>query len=226
MQPWDRMLHEMLWRQLGERRGLRVLDFGSGAGFTAEHFAAENSVTAIEPDPAMIAAHVPQTPFTQLVGSLDCLQALPDTSFDLILCHNVLEYAEERAAIVRALCRLLVPGGTLSVCKHNRAGRVMQMAVLLDDLSAAHTLLDGQDSQASRFGRIRYYADDDLTRWAPALRQTAVFGARTFWDLQQRQEKHADPAWQAQMLALEERVEADETYRQIAFFHHLLLTRD
>ena len=38
------------------------------------------------------------------------------------------------------------------------------MAVLLDDFERANALLDGKDSMASRFGAIRYYDDDDVTK--------------------------------------------------------------
>ena len=44
-----------------------------------------------------------------------------------------------------------------SLVKHNRNGRVMQMAVLLDDFEKANALMDGEDSMASKFGAIRYY---------------------------------------------------------------------
>ena len=51
------------------------------------------------------------------------------------------------------------------------------------------------------------------------------WGARTFWDLQQKQECHTDAAWQQHMLALEERVSTIPQYQNIAFFHHLLMKK-
>ena len=65
-----------------------------------------------------------------------------------------------------SILRLLVPSmhcphlkkdGVLSIAKHNRIGRVMQMAVLLDDFEKANALLDGENSTSSKFGSIRYY---------------------------------------------------------------------
>jgi len=51
--------------------------------------------------------------------------------------------------------------------KHNRAGRVMQMVVLLNDFEHAHSLLDGNDgmAMASKYGAIRYYEDADIENW-------------------------------------------------------------
>ena len=51
------------------------------------------------------------------------------------------------------------------------------------------------------------------------------YGIRTFWDLQQNQEKHADEAWQGRMLQLERRVSQVPAYRDIAFFHHILFVK-
>lgn len=82
--------------------------------------------------------------YTQLFGGEELLAGFCDSSFDAIICHNVLEYvggSDKRTGILREFVRLLKPGGILSVVKHNRAGRVMQMAVLLDNLEEAEAIL-------------------------------------------------------------------------------------
>lgn len=45
----------------------------------------------------------------------------------------------------------------------------MQMAVLLDGFEKANALLDGKNSTAFKFGAIRYYEDNDILKWEPAL---------------------------------------------------------
>ena len=101
----------------------------------------------------------------------------------------------------------------------------MQMAVLLDDFEKANAILDGKNSTASKFGAIRYYEDEDILAWEQDLTVSEVFGIRTFGDLQQNQEKHSDEEWQDKMMQLEMRVAQIPEYRDIAFFHHLLLKR-
>lgn len=144
----------------------------------------------------------------------------------MIICHNVLEYIDDKASVIQELARVLKPGGTLSLAKHNRAGRVMQMAVLLDDMDKAHALLDGENSAASKFGAIRYYEDSMVSEWASSLQLANCYGIRTFWDLQQNQEKHELEEWQDEMVKLEMRVSQMDTFRNIAFFHHLLFTKE
>lgn len=71
----------------------KVLDFGSGNGITASHYGAENQVTAIEPDEETVKNRCTENIYEQICGSLDELKTFEDETFDVILCHNVLEYA-------------------------------------------------------------------------------------------------------------------------------------
>ena len=222
---WERLFKKIVWKQLGDMEGKKILDFGSGEGITANHFAEKNDVTAIEPSREMLSNAWKDYEYTQIVGDVNALSAFKNETFDMIICHNVLEYIDDKAAVIKALARVLKKDGIISIVKHNRAGRVMQMAVLLDDFEKANEILDGKDSTASKFGTIRYYEDNDITKWEPQITISDILGIRTFWDLQQNQQKHGDEAWQEKMLQLELRVSQMREYKNIAFFHHLLLKK-
>lgn len=226
LSPWDRMLKRIVWKQLGEIEGKKILDFGSGEGITANHFADKNTVVAVEPSEEMLRNRWADYQYTQIVGDVSRLSELEKESFDLIICHNVLEYIEDKEQVIHELCRLLKAGGMLSVVKHNRAGRVMQMAVLLDDMGKANDLLDGKDGASSQFGAIRYYEDEQIAKWNKGLKLLDSFGICTFWRLQQNQEKQGTEEWQKQMVQLEMRVSKLEEYRKIAFFHHLFFIKE
>ena len=226
LSAWERLLKKILWTQLGEIKGKNILDFGSGEGITANYFAKNNNVVAVEPWEEMLNNRWQDYEYMQLQGDAAILSQMEDNTFDVVFCHNVLEYIEDKEAVVKELCRVLKPGGMLSVVKHNRAGRVMQMAVLLDDMEKAHALLDGEDSAASKFGTIRYYEDEMISEWSAGLKCVDCFGIRTFWDLQQNQEKHGLEEWQDKMMQLEMRVSRMEDYRRIAFFHHLIFRKE
>lgn len=222
---WERLFKKIVWKQLGDMEGKKILDFGSGEGITANHFAEKNDVTAIEPSKEMLSNAWKDYEYTQIVGDVNALSSFKNETFDMIICHNVLEYIDDKAAVIKALARVLKKDGIISIVKHNRAGRVMQMAVLLDDFEKANEILDGKDSTASKFGTIRYYEDNDITKWEPQITISDILGIRTFWDLQQNQQKHGDEAWQEKMLQLELRVSQMREYKNIAFFHHLLLKK-
>lgn len=224
--PWELLQKKMTWEQLKQIHGKKVLDFGSGNGVTASHFAIDNEVVAVEPDENMLQNRCTENNYVQIKGSVEELENFEDESFDAILCHNVFEYVRDRTEIVKEFSRILRSKGYLSVIKHNRAGRVMQMAVLLNNFEHANELLEGKNGQSQKFGTIHYYEDQELLSWFHDFKLEKVLGMRTFWDLQQNQEVQKDTAWQEQMLKIELRVSELEEYKAIAFFHHVILRKE
>ena len=174
--PWELLQKKMTWEQLSFIKNKKVLDFGSGNGLTASHFAADNEVIAIEPDEKMLQARFTENKYTQVIGGLNELKNYEDKSFDVVLCHNVLEYAKKREEIIKEFSRILKKNGILSILKHNRAGRIMQMVVLLNDLEHANELLAGKNGNAQRFGTIDYYNDTDILKWSGN-----TFDIEKFW---------------------------------------------
>jgi S-adenosylmethionine-dependent methyltransferase len=213
MHPWELLQKEMIWQQLSFVQNKKVLDFGSGLGITANHFAALNEVVAIEPSDDMLNRCVNDNQYIQIKGSLDELQKIEDNSFDVVLCHNVLEYAEERIYIVKEFARIL------------KDGRVMQMVVLLNDFEHANELLRGKCGHAQNFGTINYYDDKDIVKWSDAFSINEIHGIRTFWDLQQNQDIQKDVEWQKKMLSIEAKVCDIDEFKAIASFHHVILQK-
>lgn len=222
--PWEVLQKKLTWTQLGEFCGKRILEFGCGNGIMGAYYADTNEVTAIEPDKEVLDNNKYDN-VKQICGDINELRKFEDAYFDIILCHNVLEYAIEREDIMKEFQRLLKSDGMISILKHNRAGRVMQMAVLLNNFQHANDLLDGKDSMASKYGSIRYYNDEDLVKWAPELKIKKILGMRTFFDLQQNQEIHKDEDWQIKMMEMEQRVSDIDEFRNVAFFHHVILMK-
>ena len=225
LQPWEFLMKRIVWQQLGNIEDKKILDFGSGIGVTADYLAKNNDVTAIEPDKESVNERWRDNQYKQITGSTDELRKFYDESFDMIICHNVLEYARDREEIVKEFARVLKLNGKISIVKHNRAGRVMQMVVLLNDFDHAHSLLDGNDGVSTKYGVIQYYEDSDIEKWCPQLKITKILGMRTFWDMQQNQEIHKDTNWQDKMIEIEMRVSDIDVYKDIAFLHHLLIEK-
>ena len=222
---WEKLAKQIIWQQIGKLKGKTILDFGSGTGITADHFAADNKVIAIEPSEDLLAQQVITNSYRQIIGSIDELKNLPSNSFDYIFCHNVLEYADDREIIVGEFYRLMKKNGKLSIVKHNRNGRVMQMVVLLNNFDEANNLLNGQNSNAQQFGTINYYDDSDISNWCSGLVLQQFYGLRTFWDLQQNQKIQKDEEWQKKMIDIEMRVSQNPDFQKIAFFHHLIFRK-
>lgn len=223
--PWGKLFYQVVWAQLGAIRNCSILDYGSGFGITADHFAAENTVTAMEPNAEMLGMRFCEHDYTQLVGGIERLKCEPDEKYDYIFCHNVLEYAADKDALLRELCRVLKADGTLSVVKHNHFGKVMQKAVFEGNSEEAISLLEGRTAKSVCFGAIGEYEDSELEALAQGRFRTAeIFGVRTFFALQDNAFK-TKLGWVEEMLKLERAVERIPEFRNIAFFHHVLLKK-
>ena len=62
----------------------------------------------------------------------------PAGSFDVILCHNVLEYVDDPCAVLRSAARALRdPSSIISVLVRNQAGEVLKAAIQDGDLAAS-----------------------------------------------------------------------------------------
>ena len=91
LSPWEKMLKILLWRQIGDVKGKKILDYGSGLGVTANHYARYNHVVAIEPSEERVKDRVRTVEYEQLQGGLEVLRTLPSDYFDVVFCHNVLD---------------------------------------------------------------------------------------------------------------------------------------
>ena len=82
--PWGKLFYELSWNNI-ECQGKRVLDFGSGFGYTADHFAKSNEVIAVEPNEEMIENRFLENDYQQIKGDIGVLKKMPDGSFDVII---------------------------------------------------------------------------------------------------------------------------------------------
>jgi S-adenosylmethionine-dependent methyltransferase len=230
-QPWGRIFYDILWRQLvvEDKMRLKILDFGSGFGVTSNHFAAKHDVTAVEPNIEMSGRRFSDYPYQQITAGYEKLRELPAEMFDVIFCHNVLEYAENKEEIFAELARLLKKDGILSIVKHNRFGRAMAAAVFDDNPEKALALIDHQKTgdEQKEFGTQNLYDDETLFTWAREqhLSVEKILGIRSFFALSRNNDVKFTPEWYSNMLELELIASNMEEYKGIAFFHHVIFRK-
>lgn len=102
--------------RLGDLRGRKVLELGSGAGEGAVYFALQGAeVTATDLSPGMlevverVAAHHGVAVHTQVASATD-LSGFPDQSFDVVYAANLLHHVDIPACLDEVR-RVLKPGG-------------------------------------------------------------------------------------------------------------------
>jgi len=219
--PWGRLFYRLVWHNL-DLKDKKILDFGSGFGVTSSHLAKFNDVTAVEPNMEMLEHRICDNRYEQITGSIEKLKEMEDSSFDVILCHNVLEYIENRAELIAEFHRLLKADGILSIVKHNKNGKIMHKAVFENNIDEAMSLLKGENAVSQNFGTINEYEIEDLQDCiAERFILDKVCGIRTFYGIQPNSFK-SEPDWEERLFMLECAVESNAAYANIAFFQHLL----
>ena len=226
-QPWGRMFYELIYKQLNipDDKRIRILDFGAGFCITANHYAKNHEVIAVEPNEEMYSLRVEENEYTLITQGLDYLKTVSDNSVDVIICHNVLEYVENKKEILKQLVRVLKPEGTMSIIKHNLFGRVMGSAVLGDNPQAALDLLNNV-AEDSMFGNRDVYSNEfliDVLSGEMALSET--YGIRAFFGLSSNNEIKYTDEWYDSMLELEDRASRMDEYKKVAFFNHLIFKK-
>lgn len=227
--PWMKLFYRLIYTQLPEMSGKKILDFGAGFGWTANYLAGlGNEVVAVEPNPEMVETHLAEHSYLMRQGDVHSLKDFPDGSFDLIVCHNVMEYvesADEKGEIMAEFMRLLAPDGAISIIKHNFNGSIMQRAVFENETEEALGLLNGTAKHSAvSFGQISYYNVSELIARLP-LKVDKLYGVRTFFGIQCNEFKTA-PDWADKMFKLEMEVAENPEFNSVSFFHHVILTKE
>jgi len=219
-------LQEFLPRAHAEA-SLHALDVGSGTGATAVHLARLGmQVTLLDSSPAMldIAKRGAQEAGVMDKVVLQCGEATQLTnlfapaSFDVILCHNVLEYLDEPVAVLRGAARALRDSSAiLSVLVRNRAGEVYKAAIQAGDLAVAENNLTAEWGKESLYGgRVRLFTSDSLKAMLAEASLTVIAerGVRAIADyLPSRISRSAE---YEQILALERKLSIRPEYAAVA----------
>jgi S-adenosylmethionine-dependent methyltransferase len=107
-------------------------------------------------------------------------------SFDVILCHNILEYLDDPSAVLRSAARALRnPYSIISVLVRNQAGEVLKAAIKDGDLDATEHNLTAEWGHESLYGgRVRLFTVETLQAMLleSSLAVTAERGVRVISD--------------------------------------------
>jgi S-adenosylmethionine-dependent methyltransferase len=215
------------------KSSLRALDLGCGTGATAIRLARLGiHVTLLDSSPAMLdiakcaaqEASVTDKVALQHGDVIQLTDLFPTRSFDVILCHNILEYCDDPGAVLRGAARVLRDSSAfLSVLVRNRAGDVLKAAIQSGDLAAAENGLTAEWGHESLYGgRVRLFTPDSLRAMMAeaSLAPIAERGVRVLADyLPPQVSRSAD---YEQIFALEQKLGGRPEYAAISRYTHCL----
>lgn len=218
---------------LQAKPSLCALDLGCGTGATAVRLARLGiHVTLLDLSPAMLdiarraarEAGVADKVATQHGDATQVASLFPTRSFDVILCHNILEYCDDPGAVLRGAARALRDSSAmLSVLVRNQAGEVLKAAIQAGDLTAANNGLTAEWGHESLYGgRVRLFTPDSLRAMLKeaSLAAIAERGVRVLADyLPPRVSRSAD---YERIFELERKLGSRPEYAAVSRYTHCL----
>ena len=224
-QPWGKIQYEITFAQLAHLKNKKILDFGSGLGLVSQFLGENNEVVAIEPEKEMLFAYSHHA-YKKILGSLEQVKKFESETFDIVLCHNVLEYIDKdcRVNYLSELKRVLKRNGKLSIIKHNQVGKIMQAVVFSNDVDQALDLLNGNEFRSVSFSQGTTYTIDELLEMSK-MKLENYQAIRTFYSLQMNEVKTKDN-WLEKMTEMELAVCDLYPYKDISFLQHVWLVKE
>jgi S-adenosylmethionine-dependent methyltransferase len=217
-------------------RSLRALDLGCGTGALAVRLAQLGlHVTLLDASLPMLdfakraarEAGVTERITLKHGDAAHMATLFPTASFDLILCHNVLEFLEDPCAVLRIAARFLRdPSSMISVLVRNRPGEVLKAAILNGDLAAAELNLTAEWGDESLYaGKVRLFTAVGLQAMLleSSLAVTAERGVRVLSDYLPPRVSRNDEY--DRILELERKLGARPEFAAVARYTHFLARR-
>ncbi len=238
--PWSQLkyalTHANLQRHIGSAP-LRILDAGGGNGLDAIPLAQDgHRVDLIDASPSMLAhattnaaaAHVADRISLHHGEIVPLATQMPRATFDLVLCHNVLQYVPDVATLLDALGAPLKADGVLSLISINRYSVPYQAAFLDADLTTAYAKLNQPNDAARIFQTpMQVYTPEELSTLLAqhGYRVIAYYGIRCICDYWGDNDRKSDPATFAQLQRLEFALTDRHPYNLLARYLHIIATR-
>ncbi|MGA4845135.1 class I SAM-dependent methyltransferase [Streptomyces sp. G5(2025)] len=231
--PWGRLRYVIaeanLLRHLGDDGPpSRVLDLAGGDGGDAVRLAARgHRVTVVDHAPAMLAAATERAAAAGLSELITCVRAdvaalphdLAEGEFDVVLCHNLLQYVDDVPGTLAAALAPLRRGGLFSVMAINRHSAALTAAVRAMDPAAALAALDTDQARTQTFDTaLRLHAAEEIITVLRTLgcRDVRHYGIRSFCDYITDDARKYDPAFYAHLEQLELAATARPPYMHTA----------
>lgn len=207
--PWAKLKYKLVQSNLAKHLGqtqMRILDAGGGNGLDSIPFATQGHfVDLVDYSREMLAdaqnqalqVNAQARVATHLADVRNISNLFPPSQYDLILCHNVLQYMDDVPALMNALAGLLKPDGILSVVSINRYSTPYHAAFLDGNLTEAMALLDARTSKAKIFdAKMVSYSVDEISELMKNAGMVVEkdYGIRCICDYWGDNERKSDPA--------------------------------
>jgi len=210
--------------ELGHR--VTVVDTSPDSLAALERRAADAGVTARVRGVQGDAASTPDLLHDLLVEDPSAGRQQP-ASFDLAICHSVLEFADDPAAVLAGVTRTLRSGGVASIVAANAVAAALHRAIAGRFDEALHVLRDPFGRYGPNDPVPRRFSPSEVRALVEAAGLTVVttHGARVFADVVPAGSLDVDPQAADALIELELQAAGVPALRDIASMLHLIARR-
>jgi S-adenosylmethionine-dependent methyltransferase len=236
-QPWQKLKYRLVQVHLAKHLGQgewHILDAGGGNGLDSIPFATRgHHVEILDYSKAMLAdaerqaaAAGAEDRVTLHFGDVrEAARLWPAAQFDLVLCHNVIQYVDDLPGLLQDLVAVLKPGGLMSIVSINRYSIPYRIAFPRGDLAEALAQLDARRQQAILFdvSMTCYSASEVMDMLAGAgcpIEQD--YGLRCVCDYWGDNDLKADPTVFKQLEELEFALAERHPYKLLARYFQVI----
>jgi S-adenosylmethionine-dependent methyltransferase len=228
--PWQRVRRKVetcnLLRHI-DPPGLKILDAGGGNGSPVVPLAQDGcQVVVADCSEAMVADGrqlMAEIGLDEMVSFVltrleDLSRVVQGQEFDVVLCHNVLEYVQSIPRVLRSILRPLKSQGMVSITCKNRYSIAYHHAFLGGDLRAARAALGATQTNTIFESPARAFAVDDIVRLLEGQGCViqADYGLRCMIDYWADDERKRDPGTLAQLEEVEQALSPEYPYKLLA----------
>ena len=182
-------------RAMREASTLRALDLGCGTGAASIRLARLGiNVTSLDSSPAMLDLAKQKIAEAGISGKVTLklgdagrlADIFQDGPFNIILCHNLLEYVDDPGVVLSGIADLMLDSSAIvSVLVRNQAGEVLKAALQSGSLDAAEHSLHAEWGQESLYsGKVRLFTPESLEAMLErvSLAPVSEYGVRVVAD--------------------------------------------
>ena len=239
--PLGRLRSELAWENL---RGLmaadasarRILDLGGGTGWVSLRLAEMGfSVVLLDSSEEMIRIAKKEAEACGIEARMSFVhedasklqELFSAESFDVVICHNLLEYLAAPEAAVAKIAYVLRKDGIASVLVRNRAGEALKAAIRSADWALAKAALSEETVVDSLYGKpVRVFDSHVIVDMLSAARLDVIAqrGVRVFSDYRDPKDLEGEAACR-QVLELELNLGARPEFAGIARYAQFIARR-
>ncbi len=235
--PWGILRYKLTQANLAKHLKpgpLRILNAGGGNGFDSLPLAAQGHfVEIVDYSEQMLGDAVRRAAQANLQDRIAVHQAsvqdvatlFPESHFDVVLCHNVLQYVEDVPALLQSLLQSLKAGGLISLISINRYSIPYHTACLRGDLVGAFSQLDTRQMRAITFDTVMTnYSVDEIRQMLEeaGCQIEQDYGLRCLCDYWGDNERKSDPAIYEQIERLEYALTDRYPYKLLARYYQIV----